>query len=193
MDELLRYIKKQINYLMPFLHSVVHTLTLVLTIVTVICAGILVIPRFFGYTPYVILSGSMEPQIPTGSLTYINTKDKTPEINDIVGYQLNEDVTVIHRVIAADPDTGSYITKGDANQSADTALVEQNQILGTWVLSVRNAGYILAVFETPVVEIGPTSIPGPILILIGFVILLNTTDSFLTDYINDKKKKGQKS
>ena len=50
--------------------------TVLLILVIVLCIPITV-PRLFGYDIYTVISGSMEPAIPTGSLIY--TKEIPPK------------------------------------------------------------------------------------------------------------------
>lgn len=91
-----------------------------------------------GISVYAVLSGSMEPEIPTGGLVFTNTKDKTPREGDIITYRLGE-VLVTHRVVGKE--NGAYITRGDANNGADPAAVEPEQIVGTVTGSVPFLGY----------------------------------------------------
>ena len=84
-----------------------------LTTAAVISTGILFIPKLAGVRPYVILSSSMEPAIRTGSLIFVNTRDKKAEEGDIVTFLLGEsgqEVVVTHRIHCV-TDQG-YITKG---------------------------------------------------------------------------------
>ncbi|MDE6961989.1 MAG: S26 family signal peptidase, partial [Lachnospiraceae bacterium] len=48
--------------------------TLLLVALVAVCLP-LTVPRFFGYHIYSVISGSMEPAIPTGSLVYIKTME----------------------------------------------------------------------------------------------------------------------
>ena len=80
----------------------INRIVLLLTIlICILMAGFLV-PRLFGVTSFVVLSGSMEPVIPTGSAVFVNTKDTDVEKGDIITYSLgvgdDETVYVTHRV-----------------------------------------------------------------------------------------------
>ena len=80
------------------LSKIVSIVTTVFTVAVILCAGVFCLPRIFGYVPYVVLSGSMEPVIGTGAVAFINTNDRAVSEGDIIAYSL-EDTVVIHRVI----------------------------------------------------------------------------------------------
>ena len=93
-----------------------------------IFGGILVLtglPRAFGVEPMIVKSGSMEPVISTGSLTYINRRFPVEQIQigDIIAYQAGNGVEILHRVVAIDRQNSSIRTKGDANDSEDLGVV----------------------------------------------------------------------
>lgn len=126
------------------------------TLIVLLTALVFITPRFFGYTPYIVESGSMEPMIHVGSVAYINTKDKEVAVNDIVTYKISgssEDKLVTHRIIREE--NGEYITKGDANDVEDLSTVEKDQIVGTYAYSIPKAGFVLAKKDklTPVLAV----------------------------------------
>ena len=107
----------------------------------------------------------MEPAIPTGAVAFINTKDTAIEIGDIITYKMQSsnggEVLVTHRVVDQE-ETGSYITKGDANDINDANPVSQEQIIGSYSYSIPKAGYLLAQLNKKV-----------IIAIIVWIILLN--------------------
>lgn len=90
------------------------------------CTGTLFFP--FGYRPVVILSGSMEDELMTGS-TVIVKKTKEVEENDIIFFITKDGTPVIHRYIATD-NHGQFITKGDANPKEDLEHIDLKQVQG---------------------------------------------------------------
>ena len=67
-----------------------------------------------------VVSGSMEPNLPTWSLSIVNTKASYDSIQtgDIVVYYRRSDHTrIIHRVTEIKPN--GMVTKGDANSVTD--------------------------------------------------------------------------
>lgn len=128
----------------------------VITVASLLAAGAFVIPWAFGINPYIVLSGSMEPEIHTGAVAIVNTKDTEVETGDIVTYRLpktdGSEALVTHRIIGED--AGGYITKGDANDVEDMTRVTQTQIVGTCIGSVPMLGYLLANRKLVVVAAG---------------------------------------
>ena len=76
-----------------------NMITTVLVALVVILAILLVGVRVIGLTPYVVLSGSMEPTYHTGSLIYVKKVDpfkikaQTP-----ITFMMDEDTVATHRV-----------------------------------------------------------------------------------------------
>ena len=96
--------------------------------------------------PVVVVSGSMEPAVATGSLAFIDKKDKTIEEGDVISFRAGE-ALVTHRVISI---TGEgYKTKGDNNDIADAGYVKDEQIEGTLAFNIPGMGYFLKVIALP--------------------------------------------
>lgn len=116
--------------------------------ITAIIAVSVIIPRMFGATPYVILTGSMQPEMAPGTLVVARPVD--PEelgTGNVVTYQLNSgDPTVVtHRVTQVGlSSTGEYrfTTQGDANNAPDAKPVQPVQIMGERWYYVPYLGYI---------------------------------------------------
>lgn len=121
----------------------------------------------FGITPYVVASGSMEPAYPTGSLVYVQKTDPSAlGVGDVICFQHSSDLPVVtHRIYGIDPATGSFITKGDANESVDAALTEPSQVLGRAVFDIPVLGMVLARYKGVLVAVG--------LALVGAGLLLS--------------------
>lgn len=99
-------------------------LVLALTLVVLLIAAVTIGPRVFHYQALVVRSGSMSPNIPTGSIVfYRSVPADRVKVGDVIVFnepgETNKKVT--HRVyqIAKDA-TGTYfVTKGDANGVPD--------------------------------------------------------------------------
>ena len=94
------------------------------------------IPRLAGATPYTVLTESMRPTLPPGTLVVVKPVAMGHiGIGDVVTYQLKSGrpAVVTHRVVAlgfnADHDR-ILRTKGDANKSADAKGVIAEQVRG---------------------------------------------------------------
>ena len=90
--------------------------------------------------PVVILSGSMEPVIPTGSICLISGTDRRGVPGRIVAYEL-QDHLVVHRISSGASDGQTFITKGDSNDTPDPAPVAEEQIRGRAIGTIPYAGY----------------------------------------------------
>lgn len=93
----------------------------------------------FGYTDAIVISGSMEPQIDVGDMVIIHEKDSY-QIGDIITFIQGDETGVTHRIIGQ-TDNG-FITKGDANNTEDMAVVTSDQIVGKVVKIIPHLGTI---------------------------------------------------
>lgn len=98
---------------------------------------------FFHIKPVVVVSGSMEPEIPVGSLVFIDQRDQSVDPGDVIAYRIGDtmDTMIVHRVVDQNND-GMYITKGDSNDTADPASVTKQQIVGKEIFCVPKAGKV---------------------------------------------------
>ncbi|WP_236580836.1 signal peptidase I [[Clostridium] innocuum] len=121
------------------LMSIAGTICVVLVI---LAAFPFTLPRIFGIEIYGILTGSMDPACPTGSLVYV--KSDNPESlqeKDIVTFQKGN-LVITHRVVKNDVQKEELITKGDANNANDIQPVAYEQIKGKVALTVPLLGYL---------------------------------------------------
>ena len=123
----------------------------VLVVLVVLLAVALVGVRLVGLEPYVILSGSMEPVYPVGSLVYVQRVDADRiAVGDPIAFVMNEDLVVaIHRVIGVDAAAQHFETKGDANDAPDAAPVHFNNLIGKPVLCIPKLGYVSEYLTNP--------------------------------------------
>ncbi len=119
-----------------------------LAFLLLIAAAVVVVPAATGSTPYTVLTSSMEPSLPPGTLI-IDRPVATDDIRvgDIVTYQLEsgKPVVVTHRVTAiSTTDTGDKIftLKGDNNSLPDANPVVAEQIRGEVWYSVPLIGWV---------------------------------------------------
>lgn len=113
--------------------------------VTSVCILTLIL-FFSGIYPYIVLSGSMEPAISTGSLVFVQTRELFIETGDVILYETDAG-NVTHRV--AEYTAGQYITKGDANKTHDPAPVKEEQIKGKVIFDIPGLGYGVLFLRTP--------------------------------------------
>ena len=121
----------------------------VVTVFVIMLLGII-----SGIRPCSVISGSMEPNLPTWSLCFIDTRISYDEIQtgDIVVYnRRSDDVRIIHRVIEIEPE--GMITKGDANSVSDGLSVGRDNLYGKNLFYIPCLGYFARVTQKPIVKI----------------------------------------
>jgi len=120
----------------------------------------------------------MEPFYSVGDLIYV--KEVNPneiEVGTPITFVLNEDLVVAtHRVIKIDAENQHFYTKGDANDTADSAPVHFNNVIGVPQFSIPLLGYVSDFIQHP---------PGMyITIGVGVVLIVAV---FLPDMMEKKK------
>ncbi|WP_370544001.1 signal peptidase I [Frigoribacterium sp. VKM Ac-1396] len=109
---------------------------------------LIVVPKAAGATPLTVLTGSMEPRLPPGTLIVVApTPVDEIRLGDVVTYQIESGrpEVISHRVteIVSSSDGGTaFVTKGDANSEPDAALVLPEQVRGTLWYSVPWLGFV---------------------------------------------------
>lgn len=115
---------------MPALCSALGTILLI--IIIAICIP-LTVPKVFGYEVYTVISGSMEPEIPVGSLVLVKGMEASEvQERDVIAYYGGSDSRAIitHRVVENRVLEGEFVTKGDANDAEDMKPIEYENLIG---------------------------------------------------------------
>lgn len=119
---------------------------LVLLLLVVLLCLPLTVPRLFGYELYAIVSGSMEPAIPIGSVVYAKQTDPQEiEAGDVVVFYGGHDSTTVitHRTVENHQEAQELLTKGDANAGNDMLPITYNNVIGRVALSIPLLGFLL--------------------------------------------------
>ncbi|MDG4657500.1 signal peptidase I [Ectobacillus antri] len=103
-------------------------------------------PNVFGYEIKTVLSGSMEPAFYTGSIIAIKPVQSgtTYKPGDVITYKLQDGTLVTHRVkeVNAAGEEVMYVTKGDANDAADSEPVSHKNVVGSYTgFTIPYVGY----------------------------------------------------
>lgn len=105
----------QVNATKRFCSIVTGIVLVMAALMLVAFAGV----RLFGLTPYAVLSGSMEPEYPTGSLIYVRDVDPADvAVGDAITFELESGTLVTHEVYEIDSDARAFRTQGIANIDA---------------------------------------------------------------------------
>jgi len=106
------------------------------------------------YKFFVVLSGSMEPAIHTGSIVVVKPEAKY-QIGDIITFgpatKLKSPTT--HRISDIKVDNlgiPAYFTKGDANNAPDLSPTSFRQIIGKQIFSIPYLGYFVDFIRKPI-------------------------------------------
>lgn len=156
-----------------------HTINL-LAVICYIVVGLYVFisaPLVAGYHPVVVLSGSMEPTYPVGGVIYYKQQGFN-QINegDVITFTLGQNnMFVTHRVDQKHEAGQTFVTKGDANKTADRDPVPYNRVKGVVApYKLPFAGYYVAFINTHLY----------LIILIAVILLAKIALS----YVNVPKK-----
>ena len=166
------------------LKKIWNTVSTILVVLIVACAVFLMGSRLIGYRVFNVISGSMEPAYSIGDLLYV--KEVNPneiKVGTPITFVLNEDLVVAtHRVIKIDAENQHFYTKGDANDTADSAPVHFNNVIGVPQFRIPLLGYVSDFIQHP---------PGMyITIGIGVVLIVAV---FLPDMMKKKKEVVEES
>ena len=160
-----------------------NTLLALVIILAILLVGV----KIVGIEPLVVLSPSMEPKYPTGSLIYLADVDPAKlEVEDVITYRISDKTTATHRIkeIVPDEDDPSIVrfrTKGDNNDTHDGNLVEFDQVEGKVIFCIPLMGKLAMYIQSPP---GLYIAIGSALAIILFVMIVDT----VTD---DKKSKNK--
>jgi signal peptidase len=111
-----------------------------------------IVSPFFGWRTEVVISGSMEPAIQTGSVVIVRPiVPDTIQKGDIIMFSsLDMKSLTTHRVVNAEYEpTLQFITKGDANKNSDITPIVPGQIVGIVAFTIPYLGVLTQFIKTP--------------------------------------------
>lgn len=117
-----------------------------------ICIAATVAALFFGIKPLVFRSGSMSPEITTGSLALSRTVPATDlKVGNVISVENAQGIRITHRVYEIQSQAGNAMLvtlKGDANKDPDIepyTITEADRVF----TSVGGLGYVVAWLSSP--------------------------------------------
>lgn len=126
-----------------------------------------------GLSPFAVLSGSMEPELPVGSLIYVRPVDPTEvHVGDTITFRLESGTLVTHEVYEIDAKAHEFRTHGIANVdsrgniSPDAAPVPWSSLVGSVVACVPLLGYINVFVTQP---------PGIFVVIAGVAVVIGVS------------------
>ena len=142
--------RKKGGKILPALCNVLGTLIILLVIALLLPATL---SKVMGYEVYNVISGSMEPVIPEGSMVFVKpTEWQEIESGDVIAFQTGASVTT-HRVMRVHSFEGEFITKGDANETEDISPIPFDSLIGRVEYHVPVLGEVTALLASPLGKI----------------------------------------
>ncbi len=138
------------------------------------------------YKLLIVLSGSMEPQIKTGSLV-ITKSEKNYKVKDVVAFESSNNDLVTHRIEGIT--NAGFVTKGDANNTTDPGEILNNQVKGKVIFTIPYLGRIANISKNPKGFIAVVIIPATIIVYEELVKIKKE----IANFIKTKKLKNNKS
>lgn len=134
------------------------------------------VPSVGGIFPMIILTDSMEPEFSSGDLIVCHTADaEEVKISDIICFydpEGNGTTTVTHRVTKVTTDDNGELaweTRGDANNTEDSALVPAKNLVGIYQRRIPGLGNAAMFIQTSQGLI--ICVICPIILLVAYDIL----------------------
>jgi signal peptidase I len=131
---------------MATLRPIARGMATLFTGVAVLAAVAVGVLGWAGYRPEPVLSGSMEPFMPTGSLIVVKrVPASTVKVGDVITFQRpGSNDMLTHRVVKIERHDGRpvYTTKGDANEAADPFPLRLPGEVGAHVTTVPELGRV---------------------------------------------------
>lgn len=131
---------------MKKIRNMIMDIVTCLLIVSMTAVGIMLL---VGIRPYITMSGSMEPEIQTGSICFVNTRASFYDVeqNDIIAFETSSGTLVTHRVIGAEENGMILVTKGDNNDVEDGPTTTVENFRGKTLFSIPYVGYLFSTFQ----------------------------------------------
>ena len=127
----------------------------ILILLAIIASGLmLVLPQWRGYDVYHVVSGSMAPEIPIGSIVYVHPiAPEDVQSGEIIAFWSPNDAVITHRVVKNFIIEGEFSTKGDANPSEDGDRTRYEKLIGVVKYHYPFLGELLSFYSTIVGKI----------------------------------------
>ena len=134
--------------------------------ISLICVLLIVISimlLLFGYRPFILMTGSMEPDYPKNSLILIDTKYGISDLEegDVIAYRNSSGYMIMHRILKkmhGDADAGNYSIrvelKGDANNTGQIIELDDSNTIGREALCIPGLGRLFRLLKPHICDDG---------------------------------------
>ena len=137
--------------------SVVRTIFIYLLAIAIVVAALVFAASrnpsksLFGFRYYTVLTDSMVPEFASGDMVFVRLTDAADiSVNDIITFNPSSDseAYLTHRVTEKlDNYEGTGVicfrTKGDANDSEDSFLIDESRVIGVVKFHVPKLGFVI--------------------------------------------------
>ncbi|QFT90560.1 Signal peptidase I W [Bacillus sp. THAF10] len=166
-------IKKGINFLISTVLIILILLIVFFIVSSKLSGGG---PKVFGKELLTVLSGSMEPDIKTGSIIAI-TPAENPDsykVGDVITFRSNDNpnILITHRIMDVQTIDSNihYVTKGDNNDANDITPVPSMNVVGKYAdFTIPFLGYILDFVKSKIGTVLMVIVPGVLFIVYAVV------------------------
>ncbi|MBR4149968.1 MAG: signal peptidase I [Firmicutes bacterium] len=156
-------------------------------------------PNAFGYYLFRVLTGSMEPEIPTDSIVLVRECDPSEIVNgDVISFyspdpELGGAVNT-HRVVAVaiDGDGFMFTTAGDNNTAIDKYPVNGKSVIGKVVWVSHFIGTIVHLLQNPIVFGAAILIPLSVILIINISGMVKATKDIEREEIEKALEEARK-
>ncbi len=155
---------------------------LALVLVVGIALAAVIVPRAAGATTLAVLTGSMQPAYPPGTLVVIRpTPPEDIRVGDVITFQLESGKPAVatHRVVEkgfrADGEI-QFITRGDDNPIADLEPVREVQIRGRLWYAIPHLGRVSVLLDGNQRALLTTAVAGGLLAYAGWQVVAGLRD-----------------
>lgn len=141
-----------------------------------------ILPTKNSISTHAVVTGSMEPEIRTGSVVFSHMGTDKLKVGDVIVFTSpeNQNVTVVHRIVDVDED-GNFITKGDNNDKNDNWTVFSENVVGEVFFTIPYIGYLIDWLHTPIGFI--------VLIVLPAILVVISQIKKIRDGINEEVHK----
>lgn len=151
--------------IIKFKLQVILFLLLPLVVFTLVISKTEMIKEF---NAFIVLTGSMEPTIPVGSIIYTKSQIAYDK-NDVVSFKNAAEQTVTHRIADINYSVSTnYTTKGDANNTVDSTTVLPAHVIGKVYFQLPYVGYLMNFLRTTTGFLLVVILPITIFVLLEF-------------------------
>lgn len=156
--------------------STVVILFAVFVLLTVLLSHGSKAPSVLGYSAFRVVSGSMEPTLPTDTMIFVHrVEPEDVEVGDVISFissdpSLDGNVNT-HRVVAVTEEDGelAFQTKGDANNMPDVYLTKGSDLIGVLVFSSPVLGKIVRLASNPLIFAPLIVVPLLVMLILNMV------------------------